>query len=722
MNNLNFANFDVMAIVYENGKVFVNAEPLREFLQVAPRSFSRLLANLKEVEFKVARHIIVNSRRRSVWMLTVKGVRFLIDNIKLTNVSNRCEMKADFNAFYENYITTRYNDNKVRNTGCGMLDLDLSPGSCIYLIRIKENYYKLGETDDIKKRLQQHKVEFNYEEVIKVFPCPHKTASQEIERDLKKMLNLLGYMVQYPKKNDTTKFHCEIFKTDNSLELIIQKFTETINLQEMRNDKRADQYIGIQKGKLLEMHHNNHNRELDIEKIRNEALIDSNKILTEIVNKMGKELDILKTRVVDLENYRNDIENSKQKIAIERIVIDTPKNRPELKLDIDIDALIIFVKRSFILDIDNTVGKKKLETRLMTTIYQQYMTSAESKREFYTVLYSCLKTVFGHNPKYSKIGKFDKDIMYGYSFVYAPLAEFIKQNCECGDKNVSENVENFRVAYEEYCTANNCFGFVSELPEEMERLGYKNRVLKIGGKRHIGIYLIDNRIKEFIHTKCTIGDNNTYASILQIETSYLAYCSENKILMLYSYDRSTIKHILVTMGFKILYFNNNCINIQGLTVTGEDYARKKRPPPALLAAPLNIEPVIVPAIEPAIEPIIKQVIMPVIKQVIEQVIMPVIVQGPVEIIIEWINQTLYAESRQLTALLYNDYEIFCKQQGRKTGSKIMLFKHLKAIGVIVGFDREVCKKEGKCVATAYCMIADNYLHLINLVTQYTEHL
>ena len=51
MNNLNFANFDVMAIVYENGKVFVNAEPLREFLQVAPRSFSRLLANLKEVEF-----------------------------------------------------------------------------------------------------------------------------------------------------------------------------------------------------------------------------------------------------------------------------------------------------------------------------------------------------------------------------------------------------------------------------------------------------------------------------------------------------------------------------------------------------------------------------------------------------------------------------------------------------------------------------------------------
>jgi len=88
----------------------------------------------------------------------------------------------------------------------------------------------------------------------------------------------------------------------------------------------------------------------------------------------------------------------------------------------------------------------------------------------------------------------------------------------------------------------------------------------------------------------------------------------------------------------------------------------------------------------------------------------VALQKPTDPIMEWIDQTSYTESQQITGVLYDDYRIFCDRTGLKPTSKIMLFKRLKSTGIVNDAFREICKKEGRCVATSYCNLAAIYVH------------
>jgi len=633
MNNLNFADFDKQAIIYGNNTIFIKAEAFRTFLQIAARTFSRSMAKLENIDSKVSRVIVTSSKKYHVWVLTVKGIRMILYQAKLTHISNREELirqieesivnaennivnnDADITGVAKILDTTivntkivvtnaineaisKYNlsdeailttnviltDEAVTvtaadniyptigaeettnsNTGCKMVDVNLSVGSCIYLILIKEGYYKLGETDDVRKRLQKHKSEFNYEKIIKVFPCSHKTASQNIERDIKQMLNLLGYMVPYPKKKNPNKFHQEVFKTDELVDLIVHKFTEIIKLYELHNPLAMLAYDrGIQDQK-------NQNKRIQVDNI----------ILMEIVKNMKEELEEvanLKQVVSKLENQYNYLLHIKQTEADD---INTIKHKRDLGLDIDLDTLSDFVKRSFTLSPTATASRKMLETRLMTTTYWPYFDNSISKHKFFIILYTCMESIFGKNPKHNPNGENNKDFIYGYCFAYASVEEFIKQKCDCSDDAnnvVSENVDNFKILYSAYCAANNCFGYISELPAEMKRLGYTSKSISRGGKRHVGIYFKENNVQGFIQERCAVDDKYAYVSLKQLLVNYIHYCVNIGIDLQHIHDRSTVKHIFVKMGFKLVFFDNNCINIQGLSIIGEKYDRKKKLP------------------------------------------------------------------------------------------------------------------------------------------------
>ena len=55
---------------------------------------------------------------------------------------------------------------------CKNLSIDINEylnKSCLYILHVINNLYKFGITDDIKRRLSEHKRELKFEGIIKVY-------------------------------------------------------------------------------------------------------------------------------------------------------------------------------------------------------------------------------------------------------------------------------------------------------------------------------------------------------------------------------------------------------------------------------------------------------------------------------------------------------------------------------------------------------------------------
>lgn len=110
----------------------------------------------------------------------------------------------------------------------------------IYLILIKDDYYKFGHTGNLRKRLTDHYHEFEYKCLIKHYICAHKTIAWEIEDDIKVLLEEGNYLVSYPKNIVQGKFHKEVFRaTDDD---IIRKILNTIDEYLITNQLRVEKY------------------------------------------------------------------------------------------------------------------------------------------------------------------------------------------------------------------------------------------------------------------------------------------------------------------------------------------------------------------------------------------------------------------------------------------------------------------------------------------------
>lgn len=161
-------------LVHEKENVFVIIKILEKFLGAAIRTSSRLICKMKEEQLsKNIKYIVLRHNNN---MLTTSGFSYYLENITLPTIINRDELQVQFDEYFTNYYT---------NTSFDLLYNLNEPKSCVYIIHIKDDYYKFGETDNIKKRLKAHEKEFKYEKLIGIFGCPHKTASQEVEKKIK---------------------------------------------------------------------------------------------------------------------------------------------------------------------------------------------------------------------------------------------------------------------------------------------------------------------------------------------------------------------------------------------------------------------------------------------------------------------------------------------------------------------------------------------------------
>jgi prophage antirepressor-like protein len=91
---------------------------------------------------------------------------------------------------------------------------------CVYIIHIKDNIYKYGNTSHIFKRLQTHKTNLKYNKIIKIFDMNNMNEAIKLENKIKTLIKTLNINTVY-------NTHVEIFKVDNNnLQNLIKKIDE----------------------------------------------------------------------------------------------------------------------------------------------------------------------------------------------------------------------------------------------------------------------------------------------------------------------------------------------------------------------------------------------------------------------------------------------------------------------------------------------------------------
>jgi prophage antirepressor-like protein len=106
---------------------------------------------------------------------------------------------------------------------------------CVYIIHIKDNIYKYGNTSHIFKRLQAHKTNLNYNKIIKIYDMNNMNEAIKLENKIKTLVKTLNINTVY-------NTHIEIFEVDNNnLQNLIKKIDElSLKINKNQNNKYID--------------------------------------------------------------------------------------------------------------------------------------------------------------------------------------------------------------------------------------------------------------------------------------------------------------------------------------------------------------------------------------------------------------------------------------------------------------------------------------------------
>lgn len=570
--DLKIENFDRNCIIYEGVDMYFIAKGLGEFVGLVGDRLRYALNKLNEPSDKVCRTLTFKNHKGRHILLTPEGVRKLLMSVKQTDVTNINYIRTQFDELYVKYTNNLINEHK-KETGCKLIDCDPSSynGSCIYLIHIKENIYKIGETDNVKKRLESHKKEFNYENVCRIFTCPNKTVSQRAESDIKGLLNIHNYMYQYPKKNNPDKYHTEVFKTEDPIDLLIKKFSEIIDQRTREHINNEYMYvedtINDSKNRLIGQNLENKSVELQMRSFSQESITPMLNQIFDRLSTLEKENTELKNKIILLENRVEFLENINPE---NKITVVREFNRKEQKIDIPLDRIQLYVQNNIKPMIGSSIGKKLLQDRLKKSDLSEFIDiDAETTREFRTILRGAIESIHGINTK----GE-NKDMYYNCEINYVTAEEFINECCVI-HPNAEESVSNINEAYINYCDSIQRSypkdGMFSKL---MNDLGYKS-ISGTSGYKYQGIYLKNNKVIEFIANRCEVGDAAThYCPLTQFVTNYHTYGVTEGFKKSQLHNKKAIKCILLQSGYELHEFGNKCYNIKGIKIIGQEYNRK----------------------------------------------------------------------------------------------------------------------------------------------------
>ena len=118
------------------------------------------------------------------------------------------------------------------------VDLDKYYGiDCVYVIHIKDDIYKYGNTSHLFKRLQSHKTNFNYKKIIKIYEMKNINDAKKLEKRIMNLTKSLNINIIYNLGNTN---HKEIFKVNNNeLDSVIKKIDNFTLDIDNKNEKQS---------------------------------------------------------------------------------------------------------------------------------------------------------------------------------------------------------------------------------------------------------------------------------------------------------------------------------------------------------------------------------------------------------------------------------------------------------------------------------------------------
>ena len=148
-----------------------------------------------------------------------------------------------------------YNKNPKENYYDASKIKELTNETCVYLLRIENNLYKFGITNNLSIRITNHKRYLNYDEIIEIYPVPNYNIALKIESQIKNFAN-------NSKIRKICEKGIEFFETNNeySLEKILGEIKNIVDNEIKVYDNKEDTikinllaYIEKQKIKQLEL-------------------------------------------------------------------------------------------------------------------------------------------------------------------------------------------------------------------------------------------------------------------------------------------------------------------------------------------------------------------------------------------------------------------------------------------------------------------------------------
>ena len=153
------------------------------------------------------------------------------------------------------------NKNKIPKI---MYDLnDYINKSCIYILRVSNDEYKFGITDNIEKRMSDHKRCIQYEEIVKIYVVNNTKISRNVEDKIKKMLRQFNIAI---KRGNMTEF----FKTTDiyTIDYITSFFDKYINDEIDDNSTNEFNFQKYKFDKQLEFEKYKFDKQIEIDKLK----------------------------------------------------------------------------------------------------------------------------------------------------------------------------------------------------------------------------------------------------------------------------------------------------------------------------------------------------------------------------------------------------------------------------------------------------------------------
>ena len=253
--------------------------------------------------------------------------------------------------------------------------------NCFYLLNIDEKKYKFGISQYIKNRINTHKRDLDFNNIVKIWTMNSFDNIKKLEKKVKNLIK--QWQIQYSEENQLEWFQIN----DNiSLQDIIDKIDQYIDIINSDSDE-ANYDLLIQKEITKQ-------KKLDIEK-ENISLIKSL-----VLNNRLKNLNEIIARHFEISlETENEQETKEYSEKLDNIIEEEDQESINVDSD-DIEEINDNIEQYINLCIDCNTEINKDSTRCNKCTYKKKFLEASKDRPSYTELINELQ-----NSNYTQVGK-----------------------------------------------------------------------------------------------------------------------------------------------------------------------------------------------------------------------------------------------------------------------------------------------------------------------------